>query len=238
MSVAKTVLDVTTGGKHIWHGEVKDAEKVVFADRRAVPAGEIEQQPNWQVQPDIQADFRELPFQDGQFDLICFDPPHRVSDGGMETISGIIETKYGALHAESWQSDLHDAFNAITQSQLADATGINPSTLRSELRRLREERNIPIANQRQGYYVIADREELKDYIGHINEEIDSKKRTIEHTLEAYETFDRDDVDIQPRPQDPSAECAECGTALADDDVMLWKSRKLCHDHWEEAALPQ
>lgn len=135
-------------------------------------------------------------------------------------------------------SDHVGEHNAITQSQLADATGINPSTLRSELRRLREERNIPIANQRQGYYVIADREELEAFVAHINQEIQSKKDTIEHTLEAYETFDRDDVDIHPRPQEPSAECAECGTALAEDDVMLWKSRELCHDHWEDAALPQ
>jgi len=132
-------------------------------------------------------------------------------------------------------SDHVGEHNAITQSQLADATGINPSTLRSELRRLREERNIPIANQRQGYYVIADRAELEDYIGHINEEIASKKRTIEHTLEAYETFDADDVDINPRPQEPTTACEECGTEVPDDDVMLWKSRELCHDHWEEAA---
>lgn len=125
--------------------------------------------------------------------------------------------------------------NAITQSQLADATGINPSTLRSELRRLREERNIPIANQRQGYYVIASEEEKRDYIAHINREIESKKRTIEHTLEACDGFDPDDVDIYPRPQEPTTACEECGTEVPEGDVMEWKSRELCHDHWEEAA---
>jgi len=132
-------------------------------------------------------------------------------------------------------SDHVGEHNAITQSQLADATGINPSTLRSELRRLREERNIPIANQRQGYYVIADREEFEDYIGHINEEIASKKRTIEYTKEAYETFDPDEVDFTPRPEEPTTPCDECGTEVPEDDVMEWKSRELCHDHWEEAA---
>jgi SAM-dependent methyltransferase len=106
----KAVLDATTGGKHIWHGERKDADRVVFVDRRAVPEGSIEQQANWSVAPDIQADFRELPFAGETFDLICFDPPHRVTDGGMETLSGIIETKYGALRAESWQSDLRAGF--------------------------------------------------------------------------------------------------------------------------------
>lgn len=111
--MTKTVLDATTGGKHIWHADAKDADRVVFADRRAVPKGEIEQQPNWSVQPAIQADYRQLPFKSETFDLVCFDPPHRVSDGGMETISGIIETKYGALHAETWQSDIRDAFTEL-----------------------------------------------------------------------------------------------------------------------------
>lgn len=135
-------------------------------------------------------------------------------------------------------SDHVGEHNAITQSQLADATGINPSTLRSELRRLREERNIPIANQRQGYYVIATEEEKRDYIAHINQEIESKKRTIEHTLEACDGFDPDDVDMHPRPQEPTTPCEECGTEVPEADVMLWKSRELCHEHWEEAAQAQ
>ena len=107
------VLDATTGGKHIWHGDSKDADRVVFADRRAAPEGTIKEQPSWSVAPDVQADYRELPFKSESFDLVCFDPPHRVSDGGMETISGIIETKYGALHAETWQADLRDAFEEL-----------------------------------------------------------------------------------------------------------------------------
>jgi len=112
-ATGKSVLDATTGGKHIWHGESKDADRVVFMDRRAVETGTIEQQPNWEVAPDIVADFRELPFKGDSFDLVCFDPPHRITDGGMESISGIIETKYGALRAESWQSDLLTAFNEL-----------------------------------------------------------------------------------------------------------------------------
>jgi SAM-dependent methyltransferase len=113
MSDSKSVLDATTGGKHIWHEDMKQSDSVVFCDRRAVSPGEIEQQPNWSVQPDIIADYRNLPFSDTVFDLICFDPPHRVSDGGMETLSGIIETKYGALHAQTWQSDLRNAFSEL-----------------------------------------------------------------------------------------------------------------------------
>jgi len=132
--------------------------------------------------------------------------------------------------------------NAVTQKQLSKATGVNPSTLRSELRRLREERQIPIANQRQGYYIIRDREELQDYVGHINEEIQSKRRTIEHTLDAFEDFDPGDVDVSDPTENDNPEvveqtypCAECGEEIPRDDVMYWESRPLCRTHWEEAA---
>jgi len=117
--------------------------------------------------------------------------------------------------------------NAITQQQLADATGTNPSTLRSELRRLREERRIPIANQRQGYYVIGDRDELQAFIGHINEEIESKKRTIEHTLEAFEEFDGDDE----LPDDTEGGCERCGQPIK-GDPFLWYSAELCRECYD------
>jgi ubiquinone/menaquinone biosynthesis C-methylase UbiE len=110
MSVATSVLDATAGGKHLWHGKQKDADRVVFLDRRKLKLGEIDQQPSWEVMPNVQADFRRLPFADSAFDLVCFDPPHRVTDGGMEAISGIIETKYGVLRAESWQADILAGF--------------------------------------------------------------------------------------------------------------------------------
>jgi DNA-binding Lrp family transcriptional regulator len=113
--------------------------------------------------------------------------------------------------------------NAITQSQLADALGINPSTLRSELRRLREERQIPIGNLRDGYYIIGDREELQEYVGHINSEIESKRRTIEHTVEAFAEFDAklpeeatQDVQEQTYP------CSDCGTDTSKTDCYWLK----------------
>lgn len=119
--------------------------------------------------------------------------------------------------------------NAVTQSQLAAALNENPSTLRSELRRLREERGIPIGNMRDGYYVIADREELQEYVGHINSEIESKKRTIKHTLDAFEEFDRDgelgeDDDIET--------CERCGARI-DGDPYEWFSVEICADCYDE-----
>lgn len=105
-----SVLDATAGGRHIWHTDMKDADRAVYTDRRHVPPGELERQPEWSVEPDVLADTRQLPFRSGAFDLIAFDPPHRITDGGMAQLSGIIETKYGALRAESWQADLQASF--------------------------------------------------------------------------------------------------------------------------------
>lgn len=114
--------------------------------------------------------------------------------------------------------------NAVTQQQLAEATGVNPSTLRSELRRLREQRGIPIGNLRDGYYVISDREELQAFVGYLNKEIDSKKRTIEHTLEAFEAFDREALaDGGVEAAVPTYECRDCGAAVARDEAKYPKS---------------
>lgn len=107
------VLDATAGGKHIWHGDMKDADRVVYADRRVVESGELEEQPGWSCEPDVITDCRALPFKSGVFDLVCFDPPHRITDGGMSQLSGVIETKYGALRAETWQADLRDSFTEL-----------------------------------------------------------------------------------------------------------------------------
>lgn len=104
------VLDATAGGRHMWHDELKDADRVVYADRRCVERGQLKHQPGWSCTPDVLADTRNLPFPSLTFDLIAFDPPHRITDDGMEQLSGVIEQKYGALRAETWQSDLTESF--------------------------------------------------------------------------------------------------------------------------------
>jgi len=108
--------------------------------------------------------------------------------------------------------------NAVTQKQLADATNTNPSTLRSELRRLREERNIPIANLRDGYFVVNSNDELQEWIGHLNQEIESKRNTIEHTLEAWDEFDGT-VEENPDPEimEPTFECHNCNGDMTKSD---------------------
>ena len=109
-----TILDATTGGKHIWHEQMKDDDRVVFSDLRNVDEGELEvRRQNWSVDPDVLADTRQLPYKDESFDLVCFDPPHRVNENGMDQLTGILLRKYGALRAETWQADLKASFDEL-----------------------------------------------------------------------------------------------------------------------------
>ena len=67
------------------------------------------------VQPDMIADNRRLPFAADTFELAVYDPPHVLRADGMQQLSGHILKKYGALHAETWQQDLHDAVTELSR---------------------------------------------------------------------------------------------------------------------------
>jgi len=105
------VLDATAGGKHMWHPDSKDLDRAIYADRRRVEG--LEHQPGWSCEPSVICDTRQLPFASSSFDLIAYDPPHRVTDGGMARLSGVIEQKYGALCAETWQFDLRESVDEL-----------------------------------------------------------------------------------------------------------------------------
>lgn len=95
--VEKVILDACCGGRQFWFD--KHNPNAVYVDCR-----EIERQPIWfskdgteviefEVQPDIVADFRELPFPDETFWHVVFDPPHLASVGE----SSWLAVKYGRL---------------------------------------------------------------------------------------------------------------------------------------------
>jgi hypothetical protein len=102
------ILDATCGGRCIWLDEHKQNEETVYVDRRQEDAG-FHGQPGrtYDVSPDLIADNRELPFEDGTFNLAVFDPPYVLRDDGMDQLAGYVLKKYGALQAETWQRDLH-----------------------------------------------------------------------------------------------------------------------------------
>ena len=59
------------------------------------------------VDPDVQADFRNIPFEDDTFDLVVFDPPHLIHAGPNSWLA----KKYGKLDKESWPDDLKRGFD-------------------------------------------------------------------------------------------------------------------------------
>ena len=89
----KPILDACCGGKMFWLD--KNNKDVLFVDQREVDKGAFNNNwnPNWEVKPDVIADFRNLPFADKSFKLVVYDPPH-LESGSMK---GVINIKYGIL---------------------------------------------------------------------------------------------------------------------------------------------
>jgi len=118
--VPETILDATCGGRSIWLDENKDREDTLYIDRREEPAGFVDEavadppnNPNYEVSPDEVQDYRDLPYPDSTFNLAVFDPPHIIRGDGMQTLTGVMTKKYGALKAETWQSDLRQGFSEL-----------------------------------------------------------------------------------------------------------------------------
>lgn len=57
------------------------------------------------IEPDVLLDFRALPYPDGCFKLVAFDPPHLVRAGPRSWLAA----KYGKL-GEDWREDLRAGF--------------------------------------------------------------------------------------------------------------------------------
>jgi len=58
------------------------------------------------IEPDFLMDFRDLPFPDGSFSLVSFDPPHLERAGPKSWLAA----KYGKL-SDDWRNDLRAGFN-------------------------------------------------------------------------------------------------------------------------------
>lgn len=59
-----------------------------------------------EIHPDVVADFRNMPFPDGSFRLVVFDPPHLTKLGN----SSWTAKKYGKL-LQTWKDDLKAGFD-------------------------------------------------------------------------------------------------------------------------------
>lgn len=98
----KPVLDVCCGGRMFYFD--KNDDRVIFCDIRKethiLQDGRV-----LEINPDIVADFRKLPFTDESFYLVVFDPPHMPTPGK----NSWAEKYYGRL-GDSWREDLKQGF--------------------------------------------------------------------------------------------------------------------------------
>lgn len=104
------VLDPCCGSRMMWFD--KADQRTVFGDRRSETVvvtdnsrGNASGTRTLRIEPDTLMDFRALPFPDGRFKLVAFDPPHLEHAGPRSWLAA----KYGKL-GENWRDDLREGF--------------------------------------------------------------------------------------------------------------------------------
>lgn len=100
---AKPILDPCSGSR-MFHFD-KENENVAFGDIRKESHVLCDGR-DLHINPDFICDFRDLPFEDKQFKLVIFDPPHleRIGDKAWMAL------KYGKL-GQDWRGDLKKGFS-------------------------------------------------------------------------------------------------------------------------------
>lgn len=102
--ICPRVLDPCCGSRMFWAD--RQNQDVIFGDIRSeyhiLCDGRI-----LSIAPDVILDFTALPFADGQFKLVVFDPPHLHTAGPKSWMAA----KYGKLHFDTWRDDLRAGFS-------------------------------------------------------------------------------------------------------------------------------
>lgn len=108
--MAKKVLDPCCGSRMMWFD--RQHPDAVFGDRRSETIivtdrshGNTSGTRTLKIEPDTLIDFRALPYPDGSFKLVAFDPPHLVRAGPKSWLAA----KYGKLGPD-WRADLRQGF--------------------------------------------------------------------------------------------------------------------------------
>lgn len=99
----KPILDACCGSRMFWFD--KKNEYVIFMDNRVLHDTLCDGR-KLDIEPDIVADFRNMPFKDNSFSLVVFDPPHLIRLGE----SSWMAKKYGRL-SEEWTMDIKQGFH-------------------------------------------------------------------------------------------------------------------------------
>ncbi len=118
----KRVLDPCCGSRMMWFDRTH--EDVVFGDCRNEETfvtdrshGHADGTRKLIIAPDVRLDFRALPYPDGSFRLVAFDPPHLVRAGPRSWLAA----KYGKL-GKDWRDDLRTGFSECFR--VLDAHGV------------------------------------------------------------------------------------------------------------------
>lgn len=102
MTGLQLVLDPCCGSRMFWFD--RENPDVVFGDLRSEEHILCDGR-TLRIEPDVKLDFRKLPFADGAFKLVAFDPPHLVRAGKQSWLAA----KYGKLAAD-WREDIRKGF--------------------------------------------------------------------------------------------------------------------------------
>lgn len=102
--VTKPILDPCCGSRMFYFD--KKNPNVMFGDKRFNVHEELCDGRVLEVNPDIWLDVTRLPFEDGSFPLVVFDPPHLTCAGE----SGWQAKKYGSL-PHDWRNWMTKAFD-------------------------------------------------------------------------------------------------------------------------------
>lgn len=99
--MTKSILDVCCGGKMFYFD--KNDPRVLFCDKRKLDTHLCDGR-HFEINPDVQCDFTDLPFEDESFSTVVFDPPHLLGD-----TKGWQHIKYGGL-TSGWEYMLAKGF--------------------------------------------------------------------------------------------------------------------------------
>jgi len=96
------ILDATCGSRMIWFD--KQNKDALYMDNRQLNTILCDGR-TLNINPDVVADFRNMPFVDNSFYLVVFDPPHLRHAGENSWLA----KKYGVLE-DTWKEDIKQGF--------------------------------------------------------------------------------------------------------------------------------
>ena len=99
---AKKIIDVACGSRMFWFD--RNNQDTVFMDNRTLDTNLCDGR-KLVINPDVIGDFRNIPFNDNQFYLVVFDPPHLIQAGQNSWLA----KKNGVL-GKDWRDDIKQGF--------------------------------------------------------------------------------------------------------------------------------